>query len=123
MKQVWARQRRKLVMCAFKSSVLVPKNTHVMRATRRPRTVGLDKPCRSCGKPVHYTYAATGGGLCGRCADRRRPKRARGYHRGTVVERGGSGRRSSPAAIAAKLIVVVVLGGAAVMVALRYLMS
>jgi hypothetical protein len=115
-------QRRKLVMYVFKSAVLIPK-THTMRASRQTRTVGLDKPCRSCGKPVHYTYAATTNGLCGRCADRRRPKKGRGYHRGIVLDRGGSRRRSSAAAVAMKTLAVVLLGGAAVMVALRYFLS
>ena len=40
---------------------LQPKN-------RRP-TVGLDTPCRKCGRPIYYNYKGPVEGLCGRCAD------------------------------------------------------
>ena len=32
-------------------------------------TVGLDKPCRKCGKPIYFRYKGPVEGLCGRCSD------------------------------------------------------
>jgi len=90
---------------------------------RPPRTIGLDKPCRVCGKPIHYTYSGPVEGVCGRCADRRRPRGRRPYHRAMVLHRGGPERPPSKAAAAVKLSLVVVLGAAAVMVALKYLLA
>jgi hypothetical protein len=47
--------------------------------------VGLDKPCRSCGKPIHYSYIGPIKGLCGTCADRRTRRVRKSYRRGMVV--------------------------------------
>jgi hypothetical protein len=35
---------------------------------KRP-TVGLDVPCRKCGRPIYYNYKGPVEGLCGRCTD------------------------------------------------------
>jgi hypothetical protein len=36
----------------------------------RPRpTVGLDVPCKKCGRPIYYNYKGPVEGLCGRCTD------------------------------------------------------
>jgi len=35
---------------------------------KRP-TVGLDTPCRKCGRPIYYNYKGPVEGLCGRCTD------------------------------------------------------
>lgn len=54
------------------------------------RTVGLDKPCGMCGKPVYYNYKSPVEGLCGRCADRARRQRK---PRVRKVRRPGGSRR------------------------------
>lgn len=36
--------------------------------SKRP-TVGLDAPCRKCGRPIYYNYKGPVEGLCGRCTD------------------------------------------------------
>lgn len=35
---------------------------------RRP--VGVDRPCRACGRPIYFNYKGPIEGLCGRCTDR-----------------------------------------------------
>jgi len=35
---------------------------------RRP--VGVDRPCRACGRPIYFNYKGPIDGLCGRCTDR-----------------------------------------------------
>jgi len=35
---------------------------------KRP-TVGLDVPCRKCGRPIYFNYKGPVEGLCGRCTD------------------------------------------------------
>lgn len=35
---------------------------------KRP-TVGLDVPCKKCGRPIYYNYKGPVEGVCGRCAD------------------------------------------------------
>ena len=94
-----------------------------MRASRPAKTVGLDKPCRVCGKPIHYTYSGPADGVCGRCADKRRPRRTRSYHRGTVVSRGEPGRHQSTTTIAVRICIVLVVGVIAVMAVLRLLLG
>ena len=43
--------------------------------SRRP-TVGLDTPCKKCGRPIYYNYKGPVEGLCGRCTDTtRKPPR------------------------------------------------
>jgi len=44
---------------------------------KRP-TVGLDVPCKKCGRPIYFNYKGPVEGLCGRCADTvRRPQMPR----------------------------------------------
>ncbi len=92
-------------------------------ASRRPRTVGLDKPCRVCGKPIHYTYSGPVEGVCGRCTDKRgrRGGSVRAYHRGMVFDRAP--KRRSKAAIAVLLTIVIVGGAVAVAFALGLLVG
>jgi hypothetical protein len=56
------------------------------------RTVGLDKPCAGCGKPVYYNYKSPVEGLCGRCADKsrrkKRPSSGRPYRPRGTASRG-----------------------------------
>ena len=92
------------------------------QATQRPRTVGLDKPCRKCGAPIHHTYAGPAEGVCGRCADKRRGRRVRAYHRGMVVE-GRAPKRRSTASIVALIVIVMVVGAVAVAFALSLLLG
>jgi hypothetical protein len=44
-----------------------------MSASPRPKnrrpTVGLDTPCRKCGRPIYFNYRGPVEGLCGRCTD------------------------------------------------------
>jgi len=103
---------------------MVPK-TQTMHVSRRSRTVGLDKPCRVCGKPVHYSYAALMDGMCGSCADKGRPKKPqlRPYHRATVLQRGEPGQPASATAVAVKICVAIVIGVVAVMAVLRMLLG
>lgn len=82
------------------------------------KTVALDKPCRVCGKPIHYSYSGPIEGVCGRCTDaqkskRRPPMRRRGYHRAMVVDRG-AGKERSPASSVMLILTIVAVGGAAV---------
>jgi hypothetical protein len=46
-------------------------------APRPGRKLGLDKPCQACGKEIYYNYKSPIEGLCGRGADRRRPRKRR----------------------------------------------
>jgi hypothetical protein len=50
-------------------------------APTRPRnkrpTVGLDVPCKKCGRPIYYNYKGPVEGLCGRCSDGVRTKPVR----------------------------------------------
>ena len=75
---------------------------------RRPRTVGLDKPCRVCGKPIHYTYSGPVEGICGRCADKRPRRRVRPYHRGMTVGGTAPMRRSTASTVVRLTIVMLV---------------
>jgi len=96
----------------------------VKGATKRPRTLKADKPCKMCGKPVHYTYQGPVEGVCGRCTDKRRARRrnVRPYHRGMVVERRPGRRRSTAATVL--LIALVMVGGAvAVAAALGFVLG
>lgn len=97
-----------------------------MRPSRQSRTIGLDKPCRVCGKPVHRTYSDLTDGVCGSCADKRRPappKGIRPYHRAMVVRRGEPSRPQSATAVAVKICIAIAVGVAAVMVVLRLLLG
>jgi len=97
-----------------------------MGDSRRTRTIGLDKPCRGCGKPVHHTYSALTDGLCGSCADKRRPappKGTRPYHRAMVLRRGEAGGPPSATAVAVKICIAIAIGVAAVMAVLRLLLG
>jgi len=97
-----------------------------MRDSRRTRTIGLDKPCRVCGKPVHRTYSALTDGVCGGCADKRRPappKGTRPYHRAMVLRRGGPDRPASATTVAVKICIAIAVGVAAVMAVLRLLLG
>ena len=85
--------------------------------------MGLDKPCRVCGKPIHYTYAGPVEGVCGSCTDKRRSGgRVRPYHRGMVVG-GRAPKRRSTASVVVLLSLVIVGGGAAVVAILRLLLG
>jgi len=46
---------------------VVAGNQSVKRA--RP-VVGLDKPCRQCGRPIYFNYRGPIEGVCGKCTDR-----------------------------------------------------
>ena len=91
-------------------------------ASRKPRTLRLDKPCRVCGEPIHHTYAGPVEGVCGRCADKRRGRGVRAYHRGMIVE-GRVPKRRSTASVVVLLCIVVVVGSVAVAVALSLLLG
>ena len=71
--------------------------------SRKPRTVGLDKPCRVCGQPIHFTYSGPVEGVCGRCVDER--------------------KRRSTASIVVIVCVVMVVGAVAVAAALKVLLG
>ena len=85
------------------------------KETRLPnqaqRTVGLDKPCTQCGRPIYYNYQGPVEGLCGRCADHRQKASSRrsGRTRTILVD------RSRPATKTAVLVVFGILVGAAAM--------
>ena len=32
--------------------------------------MGLDKPCRQCGRPIYFHYRGPIEGVCGKCTDR-----------------------------------------------------
>jgi len=92
------------------------------QAQRRPRTVGLDKPCSKCGAPIHHTYAGPVEGVCGRCTDNRRRKRVRTRRVALHGNRPAPKRRSTASAVV--LISVVMVGGAAaVLLVLRLLLG
>lgn len=74
---------------------------------RPARTVGLDKPCEICGKPVYYNYKSPVEGLCGRCADQVRRRRDPRYPR---LHRPG--RRRSRWPLLAALALTVLVGAA-----------
>jgi hypothetical protein len=66
--------------------------------TASMRTVGLDKPCKVCGRPVYFNYKGPVEGVCGRCSDRkRRPSRRR---RRGLLRTGEGAPRLSPAVAA-----------------------
>lgn len=92
------------------------------RTSRQPRPLALDKPCKVCGEPVHYAYSGPIEGVCGRCTDRRRGRRARAYHKGMVVPRPQPGRRSTASAIVL-ISVVMVVGAVAVAYVLNQLLG
>jgi len=91
--------------------------------SRKPRTVGLDKPCSKCGKPIHYSYVGPVEGVCGRCVDKRvRKRRVRPYHMGMTVG-GRAPKRRSNASTVVVLILVMVVGSVLVAVALGKLLG
>jgi len=81
---------------------------------RRNRTVGLDKPCSRCGKPIHHTYVGPIKGVCGRCADGRRRKRVRTVRLGHVVKGPKWNERGGKAPSLVKITLAMIAGGAAV---------
>ena len=78
-------------------------------ATRKPRTVGLDKPCSKCGAPIHNTYVGPVEGVCGRCSDKRRGRRVRTRRLGMDV-RGHAPKRRSTASTVVLISIVMVVG-------------
>ena len=93
-------------------------------ASRKPRTLKADKPCRECGKPIHYTYSGPIEGVCGRCTDNRKRRRrpVRPFHHGMIVNGRMPKRRSTASTVV--LIAAVMLGGAmAVAIALGLLLG
>ncbi len=90
--------------------------------SRPPRTVGLDKPCAKCGRPVSYLYKGPVEGVCGRCSDSRRRTPTRAHAHGIVVDRRRAGRRgrSNLVAVIALLLVV---GAAGVALLLDFLVK
>jgi hypothetical protein len=59
------------------------------------RTVGLDKPCTQCGRPIYFNYQGPIEGVCGRCADRRRTgSRPARRTRTILVDRSGPGTKT-----------------------------
>ena len=90
--------------------------------SRGPKTVGLDKSCRVCGKPIHFNYAGPVDGVCGRCVDKRRGGRVRAYHRGFIVK-GRAPNRRSTASTVVLVSTVIVVGAVAVAFALSLFMG
>ena len=103
--------------------MIAPKTRTMARVSRRPKTVGLDRPCGVCEQPMHYTYSGPVEGLCGRCADKRRTKGVRAYHRGMVVRRDARKQRGSKTAMVVLLCVVLVLGSAVVAAAFHFVLG
>lgn len=77
---------------------------------RGQRTVGLDKPCQMCGRPIYYAYQGPYEGVCGRCTDRMKRKSRRRRRRQTIPvrQKGTSARR------ALVIVLVALLAGALV---------
>ena len=94
----------------------------MIQAPQRPRTVGLDKPCRKCGAPIHHTYAGPVEGVCGRCTDKRRRRRVRTRRLGMSVTSHAPSRRSTASTVVLVSIVMVV-GAVAVAFALSRLLG
>jgi len=92
------------------------------QAQRRPKTVGLDKPCSMCGAPIHHTYAGPVEGVCGRCTDKRRRKRVR-TRRVALHGNGPAPKRRSTASAVVLVSLVMVGGAAAVLLVLRLLLG
>ncbi|MHC4338755.1 MAG: hypothetical protein ACYSX0_00895 [Planctomycetota bacterium] len=90
--------------------------------SRRSRTIGLDKPCQVCGKPIHYTYAGPVEEVCGRCTDKRRGRRVRAYHRGMTAKDRAPNRRSTTS-IVVLISIVMVVGAVVVAFALSLLLG
>ncbi len=103
--------------------MIAPKTRTMARVSRRPRTVGLDRTCRVCEKPMHYTYSGPVAGVCGRCADKRGPKGVRAYHRGMVVRRSARKQRGSKTSMVVLLCVVLVVGSAVVAAVFRFVLG
>ena len=103
--------------------MIAPKTRTMARVSRRPKTVGLDRPCRVCGKPIHYKYSGPVEGVCGRCADTRRTKGVRRYHRGMVLRRNARKQRRSKASTVVLVCVVLVVGSAVVAAVFRFMLG
>ncbi len=106
--------------------MIAPKTRTMARVSRRPKTVGLDRPCGVCEKPMHYTYSGPVEGVCGRCADKRRTKGVRAYHRGMVVRRNARKQRRSKASmvvLVCVLLVVLGVGAAVVTAVFRFMLG
>ena len=89
--------------------------------SRPPRTVGLDKPCRKCGKPVSYLYKGPVEGVCGQCTDSRRRMPTRAHAHGIVVDRRRAGRRGR--SLVAVIALLLVVGAAGVALLLDFLVK
>ncbi len=75
---------------------------------------------------MHYTYSGPVEGVCGRCADKRRTKGVRAYHRGMVVRRNARKQRRSKASmvvLVCVLLVVLGVGAAVVTAVFRFMLG
>jgi len=84
--------------------------------------VGLDKPCRKCGAPIHHTYTGPVEGVCGRCSDTRRRRRVSTRRLGTDVM-GHAPKRRSTASTVVLVLLVMLVGGVAGTFALSWLLG
>ncbi len=75
-------------------------------------TVGLDKPCRKCGRPIYFNYKGPVDGLCGRCSDtgKRTPVPFARSRRISFFHRRGRGAASNTLFAVVLLAVVGILG-------------
>jgi len=72
---------------------------------------------------MHYTYSGPVEGVCGRCADKRRTKGVRAYHRGMVLRRNAREQRGSKASVVVLVCVVLVVGSAVVAAVFRFMLG
>ena len=93
------------------------------QAPRRPRTVGLDKPCRKCGRPIHHTYVGPVEGLCGRCTDTGRRQRVRTRRIGLSSGGPRTPKRRSATATALLVGLAMLVGAAVLVLALDFLLG
>jgi len=102
---------------ALKSPPARTENRGVDTSPPRPAkplrpTVGLDKPCRKCGRPIYYNYKGPVEGLCGRCSDttRRAPLTFARSRRIGFFHRKGRGFASNTLFVLTLLAVLGILG-------------
>jgi hypothetical protein len=86
--------------------------TPIPQKPKRP-TVGLDVPCKKCGKPIYFNYRGPVEGLCGRCTDtsRKPPRFARSRRIGFFES-----RKRGFSTVALALLAAAVLAAAAFLI-------